>query len=370
MSTYSPSPQWHQAQIVLRSDDLHADLAFYGKTLGFDLQSIYPADDPRVAVLTGFGLALRLDRSAPNAPSTLCLQTRLPLSDIANANLPAESPSGTKIVIEHVSEEPVYPKTQHEFVVRQLRDAEPWVIGRAGMHYRDLIPSRLGGSIIASHIRIPEGGPVPDMVHYHTVGFQLIYCYQGWVKLVYEDQGPEFVLRAGDCVTQPPKIRHRVLEASDQLEVIEIGVPAEHVTTIDHELSLPTDTVNRERKFDGQTFCHNRANESAWTDYRLPGFKTRNTGIDVATARYAGVNVVKPLSAESGHCESSHDADILFGFVLSGELELGVDELQTLQAGSAFTVPPGMDYSIGRVSEDLTWLEVSLPGAFKTRLNQ
>ena len=30
------------------------------------------------------------------------------------------------------------------------------------MHYRDLIPSRLGGSIIASHIRIPDGGPVPD----------------------------------------------------------------------------------------------------------------------------------------------------------------------------------------------------------------
>ena len=44
------------------------------------------------------------------------------------------------------------------------------------MQYRDLIPSRLDGSIIASHIRIPDGGPVPELVHYHTVGFQLIYC--------------------------------------------------------------------------------------------------------------------------------------------------------------------------------------------------
>ena len=72
------------------------------------------------------------------------------------------------------------------------------------MLYRDLVPDRLGGSIIASHISIPDGGPVPDMVHYHTIGFQLIYCYRGWVRLVYEDQGPEFIINAGDCVIQPP----------------------------------------------------------------------------------------------------------------------------------------------------------------------
>ena len=73
------------------------------------------------------------------------------------------------------------PPTAHAFVVRRLDDGPPWVIGRAGMRYRDLIPGRLGGSIIASHIRIPDAGPVPDMVHYHTVGFQLIFCYHGWV---------------------------------------------------------------------------------------------------------------------------------------------------------------------------------------------
>jgi hypothetical protein len=45
--------------------------------------------------------------------------------------------------------------------VRRLKDNTPWVIGRAGMRYRDLIPGRLGGSIIASHIRILDAGPVP-----------------------------------------------------------------------------------------------------------------------------------------------------------------------------------------------------------------
>ena len=43
------------------------------------------------------------------------------------------------------------------------------------------------------------------------------------MKLVYEDQGEPFILNAGGCATQPPEIRHCVLQASDNLEVIEIG---------------------------------------------------------------------------------------------------------------------------------------------------
>ena len=68
------------------------------------------------------------------------------------------------------------------------------------MLYRDLLPSRQGGRFIASHIRIPDAGPVPDEVHFHNIRFQLIFCVAGWVRLVYEDQGDEFVLNAGDCV--------------------------------------------------------------------------------------------------------------------------------------------------------------------------
>ena len=69
-----------------------------------------------------------------------------------------------------------------------------------------------------------------DYVHYHNVRFQIIYCYKGWVRVVYEDQGTPFVLQAGDCVLQPPRIRHRVIESSPGLEVIEIASPAEHET--------------------------------------------------------------------------------------------------------------------------------------------
>ena len=68
------------------------------------------------------------------------------------------------------------------------------------MLYRDLIPSRLGGRYIASHISIPGGGPVADWVHYHRVALQMIFVRRGWVRVVYEDQGEPFVMNEGDLV--------------------------------------------------------------------------------------------------------------------------------------------------------------------------
>ena len=123
---------------------------------------------------------------------------------------------------------------------------ESWTaeaLSRRLVRYRDLIPGRLGGRVIASHIHIPSGGPVPDYVHFHRIEFQMIYCRSGWVRVVYEDQGESFVMHAGDCVLQPPEIRHRVLASSDDLEVIEVSVPAEHETFAEHEITLPNKTI-------------------------------------------------------------------------------------------------------------------------------
>src|SRR3954468_23854449 len=67
------------AEVSLPSQDLTADLAFYTQELGFRLDTIFPADDPRVAVLSGYGLRLRLDRDAmisavpPGVLRLLCL---------------------------------------------------------------------------------------------------------------------------------------------------------------------------------------------------------------------------------------------------------------------------------------------------------
>ncbi|WP_333715199.1 cupin domain-containing protein, partial [Yoonia sp.] len=238
-----------RAEVCLPTVDLRSDLGFFGGVLGMRLDMIYPADDPRVAVYSGHGLRVRLDQTVGRAPGILRILTDD--TGFAGGETLLTSPGGTRVEVHPLNPPLDLPTTDHAFVVRRLADQAPWVIGRAGMQYRDLIPSRLGGSIIASHIRIPDGGPVPDMVHFHKVGFQLIFCYRGWVDVVYEDQGPPIRLTAGDCFIQPPEIRHRVLEASDGIEVIEIGVPAEHVTEIDHEMTLPTPHLRPDREWQG-----------------------------------------------------------------------------------------------------------------------
>ncbi len=356
------------AEIRLPSADLKQDLPFFTGKLGFRLDQIFPADDPSVAVISGYGLRLRLERGATEAPGTLRLLQPRAAGFAHHTDTVLQAPNGT--IIEFAEADPplCQPETRHAFVVRRLVDEAPWVIGRAGMHYRDLIPDRLGGKIIASHIRIPDGGPVPDMVHYHTVGFQLIYCYHGWVRLVYEDQGPPFILSAGDCVIQPPEIRHRVLESSDNLEVIEIGVPAEHITTIDHDMELPTTELKPERNFSGQRFCHHQQANARWQPARLPGFSRRRTGILDATSGVADVQVIKSDSSIIATEINSHSCDILFSFVMDGSVSLKADQQpeQQLTAGDAFVIPPGTKTQFSEVSPNLEILEVSLPGAFTT----
>ena len=353
------------AHLVLPTNKLRDDIPFFIKVLGMRMDMIYPADDPTVAHFSGHGLNLRIEKGADCPPGRIRICCEDP-ARFAQGQTQLLAPNGTIVDIEELNPPLVLPDTQHSFVVRRLADQAPWVIGRAGMHYRDLIPDRLGGSIIASHIRIPDGGPVPDMVHYHTVGFQLIFCYRGWVDLVYEDQGEPFRLYAGNCVIQPPEIRHRVLYASDNIEVIEIGVPAEHVTTIDHSMELPNSNVNPEREFQGQKFVHHRAEEATWNGFRIPGFRARDTTIAKNTKNVAGVQVIQPdgtAAKESWHC-----ADILFTFVMEGTMTLFGEYKDPfdLKPGDAFVIPPNMKTTYSNVSSDLELLEVSLPGVFET----
>ena len=367
-----------RAELRLPSRDLHADLSFFGETLGFRLDSIFPADDPAVAVMSGHGLRLRLERGADEAPGAIRFLCDDP-AGFAGGECDLVAPNGTRIEIRPAAvPAPEMPPIRHELLVRRSDDGGSWGVGRAGMHYRDLIPGRLGGSVIASHIRIPDGGPVPDMVHYHVAVFQLIYCYRGWVGVVYEDQGPPFALGAGDCLIQPPEIRHRVLESSANAEVIELAAPARHPTMIDHALTLPTAVHDPERDFGGQRFCRHRRSDAVWGEWRLPGFEACATGIAAATGGVANAQVAR-RAGDAGVAGSrgegfvaSHDADVLFTFVLEGRMTLRTRDrgAEDLDAGAAFVLPPGTRAAYTRCSDDLELLEVSLPGAFETTTHE
>jgi mannose-6-phosphate isomerase-like protein (cupin superfamily) len=247
------------------------------------------------------------------------------------------------------------------FVISRLNAAtEAWYVGRAGMLYRDLIPGRLGGRVIASHIRILEGGETQDYVHYHKALFQMIYCKAGWARVVYEDQGPPFALEAGDCVLQPPEIRHRVLESSSGLEVIEVACPAEYETCADHELQLPTREFLPERLFGGQRFALHRAREASWAPWRFDGFESRDTGIAAATNGLAAARVVRSNSAVTVMADG-RAGELLFLFVLQGAL--GIDSRgqgnHHLLAGDSCVIPAGVDYTL-RAGAGLEMLEVCL----------
>ncbi len=348
-----------RAEVHLATTDLRADLGFFGKTLQMRLDQIYPADDPRVAVMSGHGLRVRLVQG-DSVPGHITIRTDD--GSFAGGTTSLTAPGGTQIDIVPQSPDVEMPETVHSFVVRRLADKAPWVIGRAGMHYRDLIPDRLGGSIIASHIRIPDGGPVPDMVHFHKVGFQLIFCYKGWVDVVYEDQGGPIRLTAGDCFIQPPEIRHRVLEASDGIEVIEIGVPAEHVTEIDHEMTLPTPDIRPDREWSGQRFVFNKTKDAVWQAHVRAGFTARDTTIASNTKGVAGVLVLR--RGQGAPEWQTHQADIHFTFVMEGTMTLeGEGQPATLlSAGDAFVIPPGLPTRYATPSDDVELLEVTLPG--------
>jgi quercetin dioxygenase-like cupin family protein len=347
-----------RAEIVLPTSDLRQDLPFFTKVLGMRMDMIYPADNPAVAVMSGHGLRVQLDAGSTPAPGHLRILTDD--ASFADGKRTLTSPGGTKVEVDELNPPLVLPKTEHAFVVRRLADQAPWVIGRAGMEYRDLVPSRLGGAMIASHIRVPDG-PVPDMVHFHKVGFQLIFCVAGWVDVLYEDQGDKLRIHAGDCFIQPPTIRHKVLH-SEGVQVVEIGVPAEHVTEIDHDMKLPTASFRPDREWDGQRFVHSIATQGSFAPFRIPGFEARDTTINQNTKGVASVMVARPTGQAAPW--TKHAGDILFTFVMSGEMTLegeGKDPYR-LSPGDAFVIPPGMATRYSQTTPDLQLLEVTLPG--------
>jgi quercetin dioxygenase-like cupin family protein len=201
-------------------------------------------------------------------------------------------------------------------------------------------------------------------VHYHRIRFQMIYCHRGWVKVAYEDQGEPMMMVEGDCFLQPSHIRHRVLEASDRMQVVEIGCPAEHETWADPDTTLPTTTLDTSRAFgpDGHRFVFHRAATATWSPWRLAGYEHRDTGIGASTDGVAAARVVRPLG-QPDPVTFRHSAEFVFGFVLDGAVTLqrADGEPMRLTEGDSFVLPSATDFTLSDPSHDLQLLDVTLP---------
>ena len=355
------------AHVVLPCSNLDETLKFFVGELGFRVDAIWPADSPHTAVISGYGARLKLALGATGSAGVIQIACDNPQA-IANGATVLSAPNGTIIELVQSDAEIEVPSGRQSLVFSRASSDDEWGVGRAGMRYRDLISDRQGGRFIASHIHIANGGPVPDYVHFHKIRFQMIFCHRGWVRVVYEDQGEPFVMQAGDCVLQPPRIRHRVLESSDDLKVIEIGCPAEHETIADYSLTLPTLEVNAERDFYGQKFVRHVAANAQWRSWRHDGYEYRDTGIGAATNALAGARVVRPNSASSSTSSPKsatseiHSGEFYMMFVLNGSVTVSLDgEQQRLCESDCVTIPAQMRFGISEPSGDCEILEVALP---------
>lgn len=102
---------------------------------------------------------------------------------------------------------------------------------RSYAKYRDLgVAKATKGAVVAHVIRL-LGRCDPDVVsrrHHHDVDFQLVFMLKGWMKGEYD--GRRITMRPGSCWIQPNKIKHTVLDYSEDCEMLEIVLPADFDT--------------------------------------------------------------------------------------------------------------------------------------------
>ena len=103
---------------------------------------------------------------------------------------------------------------------------------RTYAHYRDLgIADATHGLAQAHVIRLigPCNPAEVSKLHFHDVEFQMVYVLKGWVKTYMEGQG-ETMMKEGSCWTQPPRIKHLIMDYSDDVELLEVILPADFKT--------------------------------------------------------------------------------------------------------------------------------------------
>jgi len=103
---------------------------------------------------------------------------------------------------------------------------------RPFFEYRDLgITQATSGQVVAHVIRAVPGAGFSSQPHLHRTQFQLVYVLKGWIEFEYEGQGVVRLV-AGDSVHQPSGIRHRELGHSDDIELLEVVMPADFKTEL------------------------------------------------------------------------------------------------------------------------------------------
>jgi mannose-6-phosphate isomerase-like protein (cupin superfamily) len=102
---------------------------------------------------------------------------------------------------------------------------------RADVEYRDFgWGSASHGVIGAKHIRAVRAFDAATGWHWHDMTGHFIYVLRGWIKFRYAGVDDVVTVHAGQSLSQPAGVAHNVVGRSDDMEVIEINLPATYGT--------------------------------------------------------------------------------------------------------------------------------------------
>jgi quercetin dioxygenase-like cupin family protein len=103
---------------------------------------------------------------------------------------------------------------------------------RAFFKYRDLgVTDATDGQMRAQVTSATQGMGKPTGWHYHVCDQQFVYMLKGWVDLEFED-GTKVRLMPGDSMMIPGGMRHNETGTADELEILELSVPAQMNTVV------------------------------------------------------------------------------------------------------------------------------------------
>jgi mannose-6-phosphate isomerase-like protein (cupin superfamily) len=98
---------------------------------------------------------------------------------------------------------------------------------RADVEYRDLgLSAASGGKIGAKHIRAIRPFEEPTGWHWHDMTGHFVVVLKGWISFRFAGVVGDVTVKAGSCLSQPAGVAHNVVARSDDLELIEINLPA------------------------------------------------------------------------------------------------------------------------------------------------
>ena len=102
---------------------------------------------------------------------------------------------------------------------------------RADVEYRDLgLAAATGGRIGIKHIRAIMPLPKETGWHWHDMNAHFVYVLKGWITFRFAGVADAVTVHAGSGLSQPAGVAHNVVARSDDLEVLELNMPAAYGT--------------------------------------------------------------------------------------------------------------------------------------------